>query len=313
MNLWRQKSGAVRNNATSSSGLAAISAVPAILRRVLFISLAITFLFALQRGMAALRDAPIDELKIFGYSGTAMSAQGISEEEVYLLLDAHTDRGFWQLDLAAVQAALESHRWVRRAVVRREWPGTLRVQIDEQLPVARWNTEHVLASSGELVRVKSQVEFANLPQISTPGDGVHSREEIIALVEQYNGLQQMLAPQGLSIRELGSSMGTDIWLIVEGETRIELGERRHIERLARLLSLVESGVIASWESIAHADLRYASGLAVRWRNGAMALPAAVRRQPLSARGEYHFCGGWRGAFTPPRTSTASHTTGECYA
>ncbi|MBT8138358.1 MAG: FtsQ-type POTRA domain-containing protein [Gammaproteobacteria bacterium] len=302
----RQKSGAVRRSASGNNGAQLLGNTVPLLGRVLLLVLLLVMLVIANRGWQQLRQAPVDVVKIFGHSGQASSAQGVSETEIYRALDPHLENGFWQIDLAAVQFALESLPWVRRAVVQREWPGTLRVQIDEHLPVARWNASHVLASSGELIEARSLIEFASLPQIATPGGSAHSRDEIVALVEKYNQLQKMLAPQGLAIRELGSSMGANVWLIVEGETRIELGERDHQARLARLINLVESGVIASWQNIENADMRYTSGLAVKWRGEAGSQMPDAGGEPAALRSDRR--AGVRHQMTQPYLETLCEMT-----
>ena len=48
---------------------------------------------------------------------------------------------FFTVDLARVRAAFESVPWVRRAVVRRDFPNRLRVDLQEHQPVAYWGGE----------------------------------------------------------------------------------------------------------------------------------------------------------------------------
>ena len=231
-------------------------------------------------GLRAVERSPVGGVELFGYSGTEDSSRGATEEEIYLLMDEYLEQGFWEIDLVALQSVLESHRWIRRAAVLRQWPNILRVQIDEHLPVARWNGTHVLASSAELIPVSSIAEFSELPRFTTPGMFSHDRTDIKLMVDEYNKLQKMLSPYYLAIHELGSSLGSDIWLVLQDGTRIELGEKSHLERLTRLIGLVQGGIIDDWSSIAIADLRYAYGVSISWRDSVREIQGGDQPQAL---------------------------------
>ncbi|MBT8149358.1 MAG: FtsQ-type POTRA domain-containing protein [Gammaproteobacteria bacterium] len=233
------------------------------LRRVFWLGFLMLCAVAGNQAWHALRNVPVGAVDIFGYSGDENNSRGATEEEIYLLMDDHLDQGYWDIDLGELRMALESHRWIRRASVLRRWPNRLQIQVDEHLPVARWNNTHLLASSAELIPVANNGGFASLPQFTTPGIFSHSRSDIKLMVDQYNRLQKILAPHFLSIRQLGSALGSDIWLVLQNGTRVELGEKNHLIRLQRLVDMVSGGVIDSWASIAIADLRYAHGLSLR--------------------------------------------------
>mgnify|MGYP001250980399 FL=1 len=90
----------------------------------------------------------------------------------------------------------------------------------------------------------------------------------------------MLSPYYLAIHELGSSWGSDIWLVLQDGTRIELGEKSHLERLTRLIGLVQGGIIDDWSSIAIADLRYAYGVSISWRDSVREIQGGDQPQAL---------------------------------
>jgi len=45
---------------------------------------------------------------------------------------------FFSINLEAVRQSLEQLPWVRHAEVRRQWPSSLEVSIEEHVPVAFW-------------------------------------------------------------------------------------------------------------------------------------------------------------------------------
>ena len=71
---------------------------------------------------------------------------------------------FFTADLNAVRAAFESVPWVRKAMVRREWPNKLIVTIEEHRALGTWGDE------GRLLSVKGDVFTANLAEAEDDGD-----------------------------------------------------------------------------------------------------------------------------------------------
>ena len=56
---------------------------------------------------------------------------------------------FFLMDLDAARRRIESAPWVRHAIVRRVWPATLQVRIEEQQPLAYWNENQMINTWGE--------------------------------------------------------------------------------------------------------------------------------------------------------------------
>ena len=68
---------------------------------------------------------------------------------------------FFTLDLAKARQAFESVPWVRRAVVRREFPNRLHVRLNEHHAVAYWGPE----SESRLVNSFGEVFEANVDEV----------------------------------------------------------------------------------------------------------------------------------------------------
>src|SRR5690606_18490994 len=72
---------------------------------------------------------------------------------------------FFGVDLVAVRGAMESIPWVRHVEVRRHWPDTIVVKVEEHEALARWRDEQLVNTHGELF--KGQVA-AELPRFDGP-------------------------------------------------------------------------------------------------------------------------------------------------
>lgn len=44
------------------------------------------------------------------------------------------------MNLNQLRQELQSHPWIHQVSVRREWPSTLKVEVVEEVPIARWES-----------------------------------------------------------------------------------------------------------------------------------------------------------------------------
>ena len=79
-----------------------------------------------------------------------------------------TPRGssIFDLDLAEIQRRVETLPWVKTAVVRRQLPATLYVDLTERRPLALWQHQaklRLVDRDGEVIAVQNLAAFAELP------------------------------------------------------------------------------------------------------------------------------------------------------
>ena len=166
---------------------------------------------------------------------------------------------FFTLRLAEARASLERVPWVKTVALRREWPGTLRIEIAEHQPLARWNDAALVDTEGEVFAA----DFAGtLPQLEGP-EG--SAAVVAARFRDYGA---ELASRALAIAELKLSPRGGWRLRTTGGAplTIELGRSDPTERLARFVAYYGRTVGAlarAGKRIDYADLRYGNGFAVR--------------------------------------------------
>ena len=166
---------------------------------------------------------------------------------------------FFTLRLVDARASLERVPWVKTVALRREWPGTLRIEIAEHQPLARWNDAALIDTEGEVFAA----DFAGaLPQLEGP-------EGSAALVAaRFRDYGAELASRALAIDELKLSARGGWRLRTAGNAplTIELGRSDAAEHLARFVAYYARTVGAlarAGKRIDYADLRYGNGFAVR--------------------------------------------------
>lgn len=176
---------------------------------------------------------------------------------------------FFTIDLARVRATFEAVPWVRRAVVRRDFPNRLRVELQEHVPVAYWGGDgelRLVNSFGEVFEANlGEVEQDALPRLNGP-EG--QAAEVLAM---QRALSDMFEQMGLPIEEVDLSTGGSWKVQLETGATIELGRggtREVAERSQRFLKTLTQIVSRYGRqpgAIESADLRHENGYAIRLR------------------------------------------------
>jgi cell division protein FtsQ len=107
---------------------------------------------------------------------------------------------FLTLDLTDARRAFESVPWVRQAVVRREFPNRLKVQLQEHHALAYWGVEsesRLVNTFGEVFEANvGEVDDLNLPHLNGP-DGQAAR-----VLSMYQALQPAFELMDLALTQL---------------------------------------------------------------------------------------------------------------
>lgn len=122
----------------------------------------------------------------------------VSPESVRAVIAERFSGNFFTVDLDQAREAFEAVPWVRRASIRRIWPGTLRVQIEEEQPLALWNENQMINTWGEAFTANTGEldDDMELPQFFGP-EGTEG-----LVVQRYAELARWFAPLDLQVREL---------------------------------------------------------------------------------------------------------------
>lgn len=176
---------------------------------------------------------------------------------------------FFTMDLDSARLAFEALPWVRKALVRREFPNRLKVVLQEHKALAYWGEEGestLLNNFGEVFEANvDEVEQDTLPRLNGPeGQGA----QVLAM---YQTLQPQFEAMDLSLEQLELT-GRGGWRAqLDTEAKLELGAGSVSEVLARTqrflktLTQVTSRYGRTPEALETADLRHEDGYAIRLR------------------------------------------------
>lgn len=175
---------------------------------------------------------------------------------------------FFTVDLERTREAFEAVPWVRGAVVRREFPNRLRVQLQEHHAVALWgdSESRLVNSFGEVFEANAgEVEQEDIPRLAGP-EG--SSAQVLAM---YRRLAPLFEPLDLAVAQLTLTRRGSWVLELDTGAVVELGRGSDEElmersrRFARTLTQVASQFGRRPDALVGADLRHEDGYAVRLR------------------------------------------------
>ena len=181
----------------------------------------------------------------------------------------HLVGNFFTVDLRAAREAFEQVPWVRSAQVRRVYPASLRVELQEHDAVAFWGPESgsaMVNSHGEVFEANlGDVEQDGLPRLLGPAGSS------AAALQMHGLLQPVFAPLGLEVQALELT-GRGGWrATLDREAVVELGGGtpqemvQRTQRFVRTLTQVAAQYGRRVDALESADLRHAGGYALRLR------------------------------------------------
>jgi cell division protein FtsQ len=186
---------------------------------------------------------------------------------------------FFTLDLSQARAAFEAVPWVRKAVVQREFPNRLRVNLQEHHSAAFWGTDsesRLVNTFGEVFEANTgDAESEDLPRLIGP-DSMSA-----SVLQSYQSLNALFTPLDASIEQLELT-GRGGWrLLLDGGAVIELGRgtpQELVERVKRFAStytqVMSAYQRAGLERVESVDLRHNEGYAIRLRGVSTVVTAA---------------------------------------
>lgn len=185
---------------------------------------------------------------------------------------------FFTLDLGAARSAFEAVPWVRRAVVRREFPNRLRVTLEEHQAAALWGADgesRLINTHGELFEANpGDVNADELPRLGGPDS------QAARVLQTFRTLAPLLEAQDAGLAELELTHRGSWRAVLDNGATLELGRGDAVELRARLerFTATITQVAARYgrrglEQLESADLRHPNGYALRLRGVTTVGPA----------------------------------------
>jgi cell division protein FtsQ len=192
--------------------------------------------------------------------------QNISAAELLQVMRSEVRGNLVTVDIKRLRQSLEKLPWARSVSIRREFPQSLAVQMEEHQVFARWNNGLRLDGLRTgLVNQYGEIFFAESEQALPIFIGQSGTSAEIA--QHYAQFNQQIAALGLSVEQIALSPRHSWQLRLSNGTVLELGREDMQQRLARFVAvqMTEDGRqrTENRNTVKYVDLRYRNGFAVR--------------------------------------------------
>ena len=204
---------------------------------------------------------PIEQLVITG------TTEYVPTDLIETLVAPTLAGGFFAADLDAIRDDLERIPWVYRAAVRRQWPDTVVVTVEEQRPIARWGSQGFLNHEGVYFVGEQSTLFEALPQLWGPESSAPK------MMRHYQQVESVLQDTGLQVISLEQDEIGQINLTLDNGIGIAFGADHFLQRVQRFIVLWERHL--DGEQVAQIDMRYSHGAAVTFRHQSQLALTAV--------------------------------------
>ncbi len=184
---------------------------------------------------------------------------------------------YFSLDLNQIEQELKQLPWVFDISVRRRWPDTLIVSVEEIQPVAHWGLDKWINIDGELVSIQPGGENLVLPKLSG------HRQDSLIIWKHFRRWQGWFSTTGLKLESLKLD-NRHSWLL--GLSLTDLARSRFSTdqnkmaqdkmimdiivdgdasdaKLKRLIGVLKLQDFSNLQDIMTIDLRYPNGFAMR--------------------------------------------------
>jgi cell division protein FtsQ len=195
-------------------------------------------------------------LPVFPLHAVELTAapQRVSSEQLEKVVHEQVSGNFFTVDLEATRLAFEKLPWVRKVSVRRKFPWSLQVEVEEQVALAHWNGKELVNTHGEVFAGKADHD---LPVFTGQPD---SSQQV---TQMYGELNAVLQPMKQQIAQISLSPRYAWQVKLDNGMVLELGREEMQQRLKRFVTVYPYSLAALARPASHVDLRYRNGFAAQ--------------------------------------------------
>ena len=205
---------------------------------------------------------PIHEIKISG------EFQQIVSEDLSPIIVDGIHGNFFTLNVSDIYEQLLVLPWVEKVWIHRIWPDTIKVELQEQKPIAILKNKGLLNEKGEVFSQESRLFDKILPKFIVANN--YTQESI----KQFKKIRKILLENDLKPTVFYYDERKAQKIKLSNGIELVLGRIDVEERLIKFVKAYKMQLQNDKRKILKVDLRYTNGLAISWQQ------AAVKLQPL---------------------------------
>jgi len=129
---------------------------------ILFLLFSLIYLSMLIKRIDIPVILPVEEIHVLG------EFKFLDADDIKAKAKANIVGGYFTVDMNLIREVLAQEPWIKTVTLRRQWPASLNVSVEERTPIAYWNKDAYLSESGEVFAPASIDPELNLPVLNGP-------------------------------------------------------------------------------------------------------------------------------------------------
>lgn len=178
---------------------------------------------------------------------------------------------FLTQDINVIQKKIEQLSWIKQVSVRKKWPDILQIHLIEYIPIAYWNNNSMISTTGIIFKVpvaqfmkkNDDQDFAWMSVLYGPNS------KAADVLNSYLIFNKIFTPNALRIKSVKMDIRSSWELVITGNIYLKLGRKNIIKKLLYFVTIYPILIQKIHEHnkyVDYVDLRYNSGCAVKWMN-----------------------------------------------
>lgn len=228
-------------------------------RRARKAALVLSFLLLLALGVYSILRSGLFAVREIAVTGAAQ----LSADTVRNLSGIRTGQSIWDINLMQIEARLRRNPWVKEVTVRRELPGSVRIDIRERRPMAlfAYQTAYVeIDEAGVALDISPSLINRELPLITGPTAARVVLGEQVAAPGLLDGIRAVLPLSPEIVRQISEvNVGPErtLTMVLLSGVRVYLGQADDtLERRVALLPGILDDIARRGAAVDYIDLRY---------------------------------------------------------
>lgn len=185
----------------------------------------------------------------------------IDKEALVEAVTPYAKGGFMSVDVARIREAGEALPWVKVVQVKRIWPDSLHLVVEEQEAIAQWSDNALVNNQGNLFFPAKSSFPEGLVQLNGP----KGSSDLVA--KRFSEVTHLVASLGLSVQQIEMNDRRAWTITLSNGLNVMLGRIDGEQRLQRFADAFSTVLQPYKDTITAVDMRYTNGLSVAWATG----------------------------------------------
>lgn len=184
-----------------------------------------------------------------------------NKDKLVTAVNPYVTGSFINVDVASIRQAGEALPWVKQIQVRRIWPDTLHLIVDEHTAVAQWGDHGLVNEQGKVFLPPKNTFPRGLVRL----EGLEGSSEM--MTQRLLAIQEYVTELGLTTKKITMDQRRAWTIYFDNSVKLLLGRADSEQRLQRFVKIFKAGLERYKTDIAGIDMRYTNGMSVIWKPG----------------------------------------------